>query len=345
MRRQQEESIRLARAPLRVSLARAPLRVSLAGGGTDLPSYARRQGGLVVSLAINRYVAVTVFPRSFDGRVYARWERDERVDHVTALTNDFARAAFRRSGPVPAAQLASFSDAPSGTGLGGSAAFTVALLHALRPPGKVDPRELAEEASAVEMADLGRPVGKHDHYMASYGGIRALHIDRDLAVEVDDLPAGPVLRRYLSDNLLLFYTGVSRDAGTVLAAQHLRTVRGDESTVGALCEIHDLAHEMARAVRADRVGEIGPMLHRHWELKRRLSPSVSTPAIDELYESARAAGADGGKLLGGGGGGFLLVSVPDAATAGVRAAMARRGVTELRFALDEAGSKATALPA
>jgi D-glycero-alpha-D-manno-heptose-7-phosphate kinase len=328
-----------------IRIARAPLRISLAGGGTDLASHARHNGGLVVSFAVNRYVAVSVFPRSFDGRVHARWEQDERVDDVAELANDFARAAFRRAGAVPAAQVASFTDAPSGTGLGGSAAFTVALLHALRPGTGAGPRELAEEASAVEMVDLGRPVGKHDHYMAAYGGIRALHIDRELTVEVEALPAGPGIRRYLRSNLLLFYTGISRDAAAVLTDQHRRTVRGEARTVSALRDIHDLGRQMARVIREDQVGEIGPMLHRHWELKRRLSPSVSTPHIADLIEGARAAGADGGKLLGGGGGGFLLVSVPDAAADRVRAAMARRGCAELTFDLDETGSRVATLPA
>ncbi len=262
-----------------ITLARAPLRVSLAGGGTDLASHARRHGGHVISLAINRYVGITVFPRSFDGRVQARWEQADDTDQ---LGNPFARAALARVGPFPAGQLTSFSDAPSGTGLGGSAAFTVALLHALRHRQQPGATDLAEEASAVEMVDLGRPVGKHDHYMAAFGGIRALHIEPDLTVGVADVPIGSAVRHYLAHNLLLFYTGAARDAGTVLAEQHRRTDRGDTRTVDALRGIHALAPEMAKALDAGRVTEIGPILAEHWRLKKRLSPAVTLGPIDEL---------------------------------------------------------------
>ena len=144
-------------------------------------------------MAIDRYVCVTAYPREFGGRLRTLCDGVEDVEEVDRLRDRFARAVLRRAGVRGDTQVASLSDAPSGGGLGGSGAFTVALLHALRqardaqPP---DPVRLAEEASAVEMVDLGRPVGKHDHYMAALGGLRILRFAKDGGVQHTPLPVG-----------------------------------------------------------------------------------------------------------------------------------------------------------
>ncbi|MFE0258070.1 hypothetical protein [Streptomyces sp. NPDC059010] len=331
-------------------MARAPLRVSLAGGGTDLPSYARAHGGLVISLAIDRHVGVSVFPREFSGGVRASWEDTEQVLGAEHLGNPFAREVFRRAGVTGPLQVASFSDAPSGTGLGGSGAFTVSLLHALRhasacPDGsaRVDRRALAEDAAAVEMTDLGRPVGKHDHYMASYGGLRALHITRDLNVHPEELPLSQECAEFFRERLLLFYTGLTRDAGTVLQEQANRATCGDGGVLASLDAIRSLGTDMLEAVGHGRPDDVGPILHEHWTHKARMSPGITTPRIDTLYRVARDAGAEGGKLLGAGGGGFLLVAVRRGQDAAVRAAMWERNARELPFGPDTTGSQAVGL--
>jgi len=318
------------------------MRVSLAGGGTDLPSYATRRGAKVLSVAIDRYVAVTVFPRSFDGEIRACWEEVETVADVDRMRNQFAAAALRRAGPRSAVQLASHTDVPSGTGLGSSGAFTVALLHALR--GSATGVELAEEASAVEMSDLDRPVGKHDQYIAALGGLRLLHIDQDLRVRPEELDLRPDVRAYVEQRLLLFHTGFSRDAGQVLTAQDRMTRFGDADTLGVLDAIGGIVPRMREAVTTGRVDDIGPLLHEHWAAKTRLSRGVSNDRIDRLYKLAREAGADGGKLLGAGGGGFLLLSSAAGRAAELRAALTDQGATELPFGIDTGGSRVTELP-
>jgi D-glycero-alpha-D-manno-heptose-7-phosphate kinase len=327
-----------------VILARAPLRVSLAGGGTDLPSFADRHGGLVLSVAITRYVSVTVFPRTFDGGVRSCGDDLEHATHVDDLGNRFTRAALLRRGIHAGVQVVSCADAPSGTGLGGSGAYTVALVQALGgQPGR-DRAALAEEAAEIEMTDLQRPVGRHDHYMAAFGGIRALHLRPDRRVVVEDLAVPASVRAYLRDRLLLFYTGLSRDAGQVLAGQDRMTRHGDRTTVTALHEIRRIAAQMLDVLRSGQVDAIGPLLHEHWRHKTRLSAGVSNRRVDELYRLARAAGSDGGKLLGAGGGGFLLISVRPSAAGRVRAAMAAEAIHELPFDVDDHGSLMTALP-
>lgn len=324
-------------------LARAPLRVSLAGGGTDLPSYASLHSATVISFAINRYVAVSLFPRSFDASVRACWENVEHVGAVDRMRNQFAVAALRRTGVHRDIQLASHADAPSGTGLGSSGSFTVALLHALRGADGVTPTMLAEEASEIEMIDLDRPVGKHDQYMAAFGGLRVLHIAKDLTVHTEPLLVLPHVRAYVEDRLLLFYTGLSRDAGHVLTAQDHMTKHGDSSVLNALHAINALVPNMLNAVTTGHVDEIGPLLHEHWVNKTRLGSSVTNSRVDALYKLAREAGADGGKLLGGGGGGFLLLSSRPGRSDDIREAMHGQGVIELTFGLDHTGSCVTEL--
>lgn len=328
-----------------IVLARSPVRVSLAGGGTDLPSYSDLFGSTVVTVAINRYVAVTVYPRSFDGEISFTGEQTEHVPQAESMRNRFARAALLRAGVRHNTQISVCTDVPSGTGLGGSGAFTVALLHALRFSQAPSPVELAEEASTIEMVDLERPVGKHDHYMAALGGIRTLRIDLTRRVVAEELHVPEAVKRYIRDRLLLFYTGLSRDAGQTLTEQDRSTRQGDTATLTSLHSIGALVEPMTDALRSGRVDEIGPLLHEHWSSKRRLGDGITNPHIDKLYQTALGTGSDGGKILGAGGGGFLLLSARRGRSGELRASMAAEGLRELPFGIDRTGSRAVRLPA
>jgi D-glycero-alpha-D-manno-heptose-7-phosphate kinase len=328
-----------------IVLARSPVRVSLAGGGTDLPSYSDQFGSTVVTVAIDRYVAVTVHPRSFDGELSFAGEQAEHVSDAESMRNRFARAALLRAGVHRNTQITVCTDVPSGTGLGGSGAFTVALLHALRFAQAPSPVELAEEASMIEMVDLERPVGKHDHYIAAFGGIRTLHIQPSRQVVTEELQVPDAVRRYIRDRLLLFHTGLSRDAGQTLTEQDRATRHGDAATLASLHAIGTLVDPMADALRSSRIDEVGPLLHEHWSSKQRLGDGITNPRIDKLYQTALGAGSDGGKILGAGGGGFLLLSTRRGRSDELRAAMAAEGLRELAFGIDRTGSRATRLPA
>jgi len=333
-------------------IARAPLRVSLAGGGTDLPGYASRYGGAVIGFAIDRYVAVTVHPQMLLKGV--RVSVEDTVEHVTSaseLANPFVRAALhnasRLTGPLPAGgalQVTSLSDVPSGTGLGGSGAFLVALLHALLYSQQPVAAELAERASSVEQVDLGRPVGKQDHYFAALGGLRVLHIGRDQRVDVESLTVHPAFGEYVRDRLLLFYTGVRRCAAAALHQQEKGSKVGNPTTLRMLREIHSLVPAMVDAVTLGRVDEIGALLGRHWDIKQNLSPARLDSQVQQMINVALSSGAEGVKLVGAGGGGFLLVSTTLTARAQIRASLSKLGAIELTFDLQPGGSGATALP-
>ncbi len=325
-------------------MALAPLRVSLAGGGTDLPSYHLGRGGRVLSLAIDRYVCVNTFERSFDGSITTRFDTVGVAHEREAVDHPIMQVALSRLGRKAALQVASHADAPSGSGLGSSGAFSVALLHALGDGATDDAslNRLAVLASDLEMVDLQRSVGRHDHYMAAFGGLRDLRIAADGTIEPVALPVSPAVRAFVRDRLLLFFVGGTRDASAALSVQDDRTRSGDRNVIGALDTIHELAHEAAQLLEAGEVDGIGMLLDRHWQHKRKLSSRVSSMAIDELYATARAAGASGGKLLGAGGGGFLLLCTQDeGGSAAVRGRMTAVGARELPFALDSEGVRST----
>lgn len=322
-------------------MARAPLRISLAGGGTDLPSYSDVYSGRVVTMAINRSVVVAVHAANFFGSVRASLEQAETVPSAHDLHNDFARAALIREGVTNDLQVSSFSDAPSGTGLGGSGAFTVALLHALRRlrAADVNRLELAEDAAAIEMVDLGRPVGKQDHYASAVGGLQMLSFAPTGAVTVEPLDATGI-EADVASRLHLFYTGRSRDAGQVLTAQAATTRGGDDATVGALHAIGGLVPAMQEALATRNWDQAGEVLHEHWMQKKTLSDGVSSPHVDQLYDVARREGAVGGKLVGAGGGGFLLLVSRQAEDARLRSALSKLGLAELDFGFSRSGTEA-----
>lgn len=318
-----------------IAIASAPMRISLAGGGTDLPSYAERFGGSVVSLAIEHRVTVAASPWPGED-LFELLGEGHRIDHRELMREGFAPAAMRRIG-VGGAQLACVSTAPPCSGLGGSGAFLVALVRALRAGQALAPAALAEEASTIEMTDLGRPVGKHDHYVAAFGGLRVLRIGRDGDVSTETVRVSDELAGYVAERLLLFHTGLRHDAGAVLGAQDRQTRSSDSSTLDRLHAIHSLVRPLLEAIEGDRLEQIGPILNEHWCHKARLSDAVAAPRATELYDLALESGSDGGKLLGAGGGGFMLFSCRPGQQRRLRAAMTAAGATELRFAASAEG--------
>lgn len=315
--------------------AGAPLRISLAGGGTDLPSYAHRFGGAVLAAAVDLRVTVTA-RRGVRPGVRACLDVCGHARAADDLANPFARELVRRHWKGGALELVSEGDVPPGTGLGSSAAFCVALLAGLR--GRMDDRVgLAEEASAVEHVALGRPVGRQDHYLSALGGFRLLHFARHGGVEVEDVEVPEEVSGRLAGELLLFASGVSRDAGKVLSDQHQRVVGGNEDTRNRLHEIKALVPAAVSALRRGDGPALGEVLARHWALKRGLGDGVSLRLVDLAYRDAVEAGATGGKLLGAGGGGFMLVHARPEVRDPVCAALSAHGFTRQHFAFSRTG--------
>ncbi len=289
-------------------ITRTPLRISFGGGGTDLRSFYGKERGAILSTAINKYIYITV-NQKFDRRIRASYSVTEMVDHVSELKHELIREAMKVVGLQGGIEITSISDIPSGgTGLGSSSSYTVGLLNALWAyTGRLaNPEQLAREACRIEIDICGKPIGKQDQYIAAYGGLEFLQFNADESVFVDPLPCPADLKGYLNSNLLMLYTGISRQAGDLLEVQN-RNTKNNAQTFGNLKKMRDLAFALRECLAEGRLNEFGECLHAGWMLKKTLAEGISTPEIDRWYETARRSGAIGGKLLGAGGGGFLLL--------------------------------------
>lgn len=301
-----------------IIVTRTPLRVSFAGGGTDLAAFYEREGGAVLSTAIDKYIWVTVKQHGevFDERIRVTYSRTESVSTVDEVQNDIARECLRFLDIEPPIYISTVGDLPASTGLGGSGSFTVGLLNALHAyrGERVSAAQLAEEACHIEIDLLRQPIGKQDQYAAAFGGLNLFAFKPGgwVTVEPQRLPEHFVTE--LFDQILLFWTGHQRDSSAVLGEQKANT----DHRLEELQALREQAYELQALLRRGDgcAADVGGLLDRGWQLKRRLASTVSTGQIDEWYALAMEAGASGGKLCGAGGGGFLLVmAVPERQTA------------------------------
>jgi D-glycero-alpha-D-manno-heptose-7-phosphate kinase len=320
-------------------IARSPLRISIGGGGTDLPSYYRSYGGFVISAAIDKYVYVTVM-RPFTQGVFLKYSKLEHVEAAHDVQHPIIREAIQMLDfKTPQLEITTLADIPAGTGLGSSGSFTTALLKALYAHRKqlLHPSELAELACHIEIERLGEPIGKQDQYIAAYGGITCFQFHTNDQVEARPLKLSMDTLFDLEDNLLLFFTGFSRSAGSILKDQHVKSQQSDSDMLANLHHVKELGFRTQQALQEGQPAEFGAIMHEHWEHKKRRSQGMSNPQIDEWYELGRANGAIGGKLVGAGGGGFLLFYADDRKR--LRQAMGRAGLEEVRFRFDFEGTK------
>jgi D-glycero-alpha-D-manno-heptose-7-phosphate kinase len=314
-------------------ITRSPLRISLGGGGTDLPSYYREEGGALIAAAIDKYVYVTV-TRPFVPGIFLKYSGLEHVEQIDDVHHPIIREALRMTEfRTPQIEITTLADIPSGTGLGSSGSFTTALLRALYAHRMrlLHPGDLAEKACDIEINKLGEPIGKQDQYIAAYGGVTCFEFGRDDTVRATPLAISMHTLFDLEDNLLLFFTGFSRSAGSILKDQQ------DPAMIGNLNYVKELGYRSKRFLEKGQTADFGALMDEHWQHKKRRSGGMSNPKIDEWYDIAMRNGAVGGKLVGAGGGGFLLFYAQDRNK--LRHAMAEAGLEEVRFRFDFEGTK------
>lgn len=324
-------------------ISRAPLRFSLGGGGSDLPAYARVHGGFVVSAAIDKYVYVTA-NRRFYRDIRLAYSKTEIVPDVEAIEHPIFREALRMTGISHGIELTSVAELPSNSGLGSSSTFTVALLNALHAYRRefVSSRQLAEEACVLEIDRLGEPIGKQDQYISAFGNVTALTFDPAGAVAVEPVPVRDEVLDELESNLVIAYSGVERQARTVLSEQDRSLRQAGGAAAEDMHRIKAIGQEVHRLLSDGDVDRYGELLHEHWRRKRRQASSMTDPALDEHYEAARQAGALGGKIMGAGGGGFFMFYVRPADKRRVLETLERRGLRRLRFRFDMDGARIVA---
>jgi D-glycero-alpha-D-manno-heptose-7-phosphate kinase len=279
----------------------------------------------------------TVFQR----RYKMKYSETEDVDEIPSIKHPILRESLQRHWRGNPLEIASVADVPSGTGMGSSGAFTVALLKGLAHARRtsVSQGALAESACEIEIDVLKEPCGKQDPYVAAHGGICAYTFAPDGAVSVEPLELSPETLRALQEQLLLFYTGEARDASAVLSDQDARTRTGDAEMIENLHRTKEIGYRSRDLLLEGDLFAYAELMHEHWLNKRKRSPGMASDEIDRLYTLARRSGVVGGKLVGAGGGGFLLVYASNPAD--TRQAMAAAGAMELPFDFEFVGARSS----
>ncbi len=315
-------------------ITRTPFRISFAGGGSDIASFYKKHGGCVLSTSINKYMYISVHP-SFELKdTVLKYSETEIVRDVSEIQHKYFKSVLNML-RISGVEIVSTADIPAGTGLGSSSSFTVGILHALYSyKGKfVSKEKLASKACEIEIDILKNPIGKQDQYAAAYGGLNFYSFNKDGSVFVDPVIMRPDRYQELTENLMMFYTGEVHSASSILTEQSKNIVEGDrEKNQLKMCE---LAAELREELQHNNVDAMGEILHEGWKLKRTLASGISSPMIDEIYDTAMRKGAIGGKLLGAGGGGFLLFYVPKRRQQEVRTAL---NLVQMPIELDRQGS-------
>ncbi len=316
-------------------IIQTPLRISLFGGGTDFPAYYLEHGGCVLNTAIDKYIFVTIKNR-FDDKLRIGYSQTEMVDSVEEIQHELIREALRHTGITHGVEITTMADIPTkGSGLGSSSTVTVGALHAMYAYKRelVLTERLAQEACLIEREILRKPSGVQDQYIAAYGGFRFMEFTTDGEIIVRPVSLSQRTLRCLNDNLLIFFTGITRQNGRILEEQ--KTNISDRLAV--LEQMKQIAYTACDELQGENVDAVGELLHESWQLKKQLASQISNPQIDKMYEIALQAGATGGKVSGAGGGGFLLLYVPRGRQEKVRDAM--KGYQELPITLGQDGSK------
>lgn len=318
-------------------ITRTPFRVSFFGGGTDYPKWYREHRGSVLATSIDKYcyLSCRYLPPFFEARYRTVYNKIEVTKTVAEIQHPSVRACLGYLGfDTDGTEIVHYSDLPSRTGIGSSSSFTVGLLHALsglkgKMPSK---RELAAMAIHVEQTVLAENVGSQDQVLAAFGGFNVVDFD-DSGFSVRPVTISAEREDQLRDSLMLLYTGITRFASEI-AGHQIENIGNRKSELRAMHEMVDGAIDIL--VSGD-ITDFGRLLHESWMLKSRLSDHVSTAAIDDIYATARAAGAIGGKLLGAGGGGFVLLFVEPEKRPAVKRALAH--LLEVPFRFERLGTQ------
>ena len=320
-------------------IVRSPLRVSLGGGGTDLASYYEKYEGCLLAGAIDKYMYVTIH-ETFVEDLIIKYSEMERVRSASLIKHPIVRESLHMLNVTQTnLEITSMADIPAGTGLGSSGSFTTALLRALHvlKKGIVSPATLAEQACTIEIEKLGEPIGKQDQYIAAIGGLTWFEFAQDGRVSATPLHADEETRYNLEDNLLLFFTGYSRSASTILKEQNDKSKSNNDEMIQNLHFVKELGQQSKKCIESGELREFARLMDVHWQHKKKRSGNMSNNKIDEWYKLAMSSGALGGKVIGAGGGGFLMFYAEDKIR--LRRALHGVGLKEVRFKFDFEGTK------
>jgi D-glycero-alpha-D-manno-heptose-7-phosphate kinase len=296
-------------------LSRTPFRVTLGGGGTDLPSYYEKNEGFIFSMGINKYMYVALNISKLDKLIRLHYTKSEEVFSVSELKHDLAREALKYHNFERSVEISSLADIPAGTGVGSSSCYLIGLLRVLREyKGEfISAQDIAEEACDIELNILNKGIGKQDQYMAAFGGLTTMNIDRNGIVKVGSVEMLERDKFELTSNTHLYYTGFRRGAENILSEQDaaMKGKSDSETRINveeSLNKIKRIGYSILDAVRDLDFDNFGLMLDEHWQYKKNMSSKVSISKVDNVYETVKKNySVLGGKIIGAGGGGFLML--------------------------------------
>ncbi len=327
-------------------IARAPVRLSFAGGGTDLPAYYLKHGGAVVSTTLDKYFYVflnvsgddTIQVTSSDYRTFYRHDGDMPMMFDGDLS--LPRAILNHFGLARGLSMFLASEVPPGTGLGSSSTVAVAIIKAVTTARGLflSKQQIAELACQIEIEKLGTPIGKQDQYASAFGDLNLIQFAAD-RVTVEPLRVAAETRRALEKNTLLFFTGGTRQASTILTAQRKSSERDDAVVIAALDAVKQMAFEAKELLERGDLTRFGALLDAGWQQKKKFAGGISNALVDECYDLALANGALGGKLAGAGGGGFLMIYCEPTQQTAVTQALEFKGLKRMDFRFESEGAR------
>ncbi|MFB6307240.1 MAG: GHMP kinase [Flavobacteriales bacterium] len=287
-------------------ITKTPFRISFVGGGSDLEAFYSQTPGAVLSTTIDKYMYISSHQFFEENKIRAKYADTETVDSLEDLKHPIIRETFKKFNINGGLEVSSIADIPSGTGMGSSSSFTVGLFHNLYTyKGQfASKKTLAEDACHMEIDTLKEPIGKQDQYAAAYGGLNIIRFLSNGKTTVEPIYLNEDSYNKLQNNLILFYIGSERKASDILGTQ--KKALGEKEKHETVKEMVKLVDELKDTLYSGNIDDFGKLLHENWLLKQKISTKISSPEIQELYQTAMNNGALGGKLLGAGGGGFML---------------------------------------
>lgn len=288
-------------------ISKTPFRVSFFGGGTDYPAWYREHCGTVLSSTIDKYCYITCryLPPFFEHRHRVVYSKIENVKEIDEIEHPSAKAILQFMDIKEGIEIHHDGDLPARAGLGSSSSFTVGLLHSLYALKGLMPTKmkLAKEAIHIEQNVLKENVGSQDQVEVAFGGLNKINFNTDDEFQVEPVIMSKERFQLFHEHLMLYFTGLSRYASSI-AKEQIENINKKKEE---LTTMYQMVHEAMKILTGDYdIIEFGKLLHESWKLKRSLTDKISSQFIDDIYESARSAGAVGGKLLGAGGGGFMI---------------------------------------
>ncbi len=321
-------------------VTRSPFRITLGGGGTDLPSFYEKHGGFVVSMAINKYISITLKKNILEDHIRLQYLKTEIVNSPEELVHERAREALILHGIKKGIEISSIADLPAQGGLGSSGSYLVALLTAIRNHKRLssDPETVAEEACDIEINKLQEPVGKQDQYISAFGGLKSLEISKNGDVKVESLGLSENDIRDLLSPIHVYYTGVLRSASEILKEQSKCSQKVEDS----LIRIKEIGHSIKKAIQTRDFDKFGLLMDEHWKFKKSLSSKVTLSDMELLYEHVKKEyGVLGGKIIGAGGGGFIMLYAPQKGRE-LQEFMTSKSMPRLNYDLDYLGNRTIA---